>query len=83
MAGGVLWEMGEAVMIAMNLAKAAASLDMEPAHFLQAVRDGDLPMPVSIGGHIRWAVRDLDCHYEDAPSKSLTGMMQDHGVVTD
>lgn len=38
----------------------AALLDMPTADFLRLVDQGALPPPVSIGGRLRWSVRDLE-----------------------
>lgn len=47
-------------MIAMKLETAAESLDMEPAAFISAVKKGDLPEPIFLGGMMRWSVSDLE-----------------------
>ena len=69
-------------MIALKLETAAAALDMDIREFLEAVRGGDLPMPVCFAGVIRWIPGDFGAFLnEEATSNSLNGMMEVYGII--
>ena len=72
-------------MIAATYTTAAQLLDLEIEGFLRAVRDGDLPMPISIGGHTRWLIRDLESHAttsDTATAALLAPTMEKYGIET-
>ncbi|PPD09713.1 MAG: hypothetical protein CTY36_02950 [Methylocystis sp.] len=48
--------------------RAAAYLDISPAHFDALVRSGALPPPKRLGSAVKaWDARDLDAHVDDLP----------------
>jgi hypothetical protein len=62
--------------IAVTYATAALLLDLEVVEFLQAVRNSDLPLPVSLAGHTRWIVQDL--RIEASTCETVTPTSLDH-----